>query len=105
MIAQEFRDGLRILTVQHQLLGSRSAIEEIWIQPEADGTATIHRGVSAPNGLYRVWGGRSMVAKVFVDLGELGSDLTFPTPLDARSALDEAANGRLIGLSESELAA
>ncbi|WP_298691747.1 hypothetical protein [uncultured Sphingomonas sp.] len=105
IIAQEFRDGLRILTVQHQLLGSRSAIEEIWIQPEADGTATIHRGVSAPNGLYRVWGGRTMVAKVFVELGEEHSDLTFPTPFAAKHALDEAAGGRLIGLMESELAA
>ena len=105
IIAQEFRDGLRILTIQHQLLESRRSIEEIWVQPEIDGTATIHRGLSAPNGLYRLWGGSPLIARVLVELSERHGDLAFPSPLAARVALDDAAAGRLIGLMDSELAA
>ncbi|MBB4857183.1 hypothetical protein HNO88_000490 [Novosphingobium chloroacetimidivorans] len=102
-IRQEFYAGLRLLTKQVRTLVSTPGIEEIWVEPGVR-SASIRRGVAAPNGLYRLWGNSDRIDDVLSRLrAKHGDGLDFATPADARTALDEADGGMLLRLSEQEL--
>jgi hypothetical protein len=104
LVRDEFYAGLRLLTKRVRNLTIQPGIEEVWIQP-GSGHATIYRGVSAPNGLYRLWGDSDRIDDLMSRLRDAhGDELDFPTPQEARLALDEADGGRLSRLSEQELA-
>jgi len=91
LVRQEFIAGLRLLVDRVRDLSSVQGIEEIWIEPRKD-CAIVHRGVCAPNGLYRLWGGSGQVDHVLAELRTLhGESLTFKTAEDARAVLEIAA--------------
>lgn len=103
-IRKEFYAGLRLLTKRVRILVSTPGIEEVWVEP-GNPLAFIRRGAAAPNGLYRLWGDSERVDDLMSRLRDShGDDLHFPTPQDARAALDDADGGRLSRLSEQELA-
>ncbi len=106
-ISKEFHAGLRLLTKRVRFLVSTPGIEEVWIEPgQGAARAMIRRGVAAPNGLYRLWGHSEQVDDLMSRLRDVnGEGLSFPTPQDARAALDEADGGRLLRLSNVEMGA
>lgn len=105
IIADEFACGLRLLTTAASRL-SGAVVDELWVQPRADGTAIIHRASVAPNGLYRMWGPGAVVTSVIDQLLQRHNDcLVFPTPEAARDALVEAAGVSLHCLGPDDLAA
>lgn len=105
-VKDEFQAALRVLTDTVRSLTSRAAVEEIWVWPEEDGSATIRRGLVAPTGTYRCWGDGEKLDAIMAGLRERwGRALLFTNPVIARAALDEADAGRLGRLLEEELAA
>lgn len=105
-VKDEFQAGLRILTDTVRILTTRAAIDEIWVWPEKNGTATIRRGLVAPTGTYRCWGNSEKLDVILARLRERwGNALSFSSPTEARAAMDEADAGRLGRLLEEELAA
>lgn len=106
VIRREFLHGLRALADTVRSLTTTAGVEEVWVYPEQDGTASIRRGVSAPNGLYRCWGEADKIDTIMSALlAEHGPRLVFNTPQLARAALDRADEGRLERLDPEELAA
>ncbi len=95
----ELTDIVRSLTTQ-------AGVEEIWVYPEEDGTATIRRGIVAPNGMYRCWGDSEKLDVIMKDLRDAwGGKLQFATAVAARAALEKADAGRVGRLLDEELAA
>lgn len=104
-IAHEFNEGLKLLTLAVERLGSAD-IDELWVHPRDDGSAIIHRASCAPNGTFRMWGSSSHVRQVLDMLLEANDDkLVYATPEEARDALLKADAGRLHQLMPEELAA
>jgi hypothetical protein len=105
-IKDEFQAGLLTLTDIVRSLTTQAGVEEIWVFPEDDGTATIRRGIVAPARTYRCWGDSEKLDTIMADLRKRwGGQLRFATPQAARDALDEADAGRLGRLLPDELAA
>jgi len=103
-VAAEFNAGIKLLADASRRLAGAD-IDELWVQPRADGTAVIHRASIAPNELYRLWGPTSLVARVLDDLiDKHGEKAVFPSPGEARAALVEADDNRLYRLDPDELA-
>lgn len=105
-VKDEFQVGLLRLTDIVRSLTTRAAVEEIWVVPEEDGTATIRRGLVAPARTYRCWGDSEKIDTIMADLRKLwGGAMRFDTPQAAIKALDEADADRLNRLLPDELAA
>lgn len=105
-IRQEFQAGLLVLTDIVRSLTTQAGVEEIWVYPEEDGTATIRRGIVAPNGMYRCWGDSEKLDVIMKDLRDTwGGKLQFASAMAARAALEKADAGRLGRLLDEELAA
>jgi hypothetical protein len=67
-IRAEFHDALGRLTDTVRSLTTQACVEEVWIYPEDDGTATIRRGLVAPAGTYRCWGDSEKLDMIIADL-------------------------------------
>lgn len=105
-VKDEFQAGLLMLTDVVRSLTTQAGVEEIWIFPEEDGTATIRRGLVAPVRTYRCWGDSEKLDTIMADLRKRwGGALRFDNPVLARAALDDADAGRLNRLEPEELAA
>ena len=105
IIREEFGAALKVLTDTVRSLTTRAAVQEVWVYVDDDGTATIRRGLQAPNGLYRCWGDSEKLDTIMEALRvRWGRQLKFRTPELARAALDEADAGRLSRLEPDELA-
>lgn len=106
IIRQEFIAGMRILTDRIRHMVTTGSIEEVWVEPLEDGTATIRRGIAAPAGRYRVWGDNVLVDRVMSDLhAKYGATLSFRTADVAVLILTQVEAGRLLRLEPEELAA
>ncbi|WP_159981900.1 MULTISPECIES: hypothetical protein [unclassified Novosphingobium] len=106
IIRQEFIAGMRILTDRIRHMVTTGSIEEVWVEPLDDGTATIRRGIAAPAGRYRVWGDNVLVDRVMADLhAKYGPTLSFRTADVAVALLKGVEAGRLLHLEPDELAA
>jgi hypothetical protein len=106
IIRREFADGLRELTDAVRYMITRGAVEEVWVEPEQGGPATIKRGLFAPAGRYRCWGDWAMIDKIMKILRDKhGDGLVFRSAVDALAALKDAEDGRLRHLEDDELAA
>ncbi|MGW8278540.1 hypothetical protein ACWGK7_03465 [Sphingomonas aurantiaca] len=106
VVRREFQHGLLTLTDIVRSITTRAGVEELWVCPEDDGTATIRRGALAPNGLYRCWGDSEKIDAIMTTLRKVhGARLMFDTPQRARSAMDNADESRLERLDPEELAA
>lgn len=106
LIRQEFIAGMRALTDQIRRMVTTGGVEEVWVDLQDDGTATIRRSVAAPGGRYRCWGDNILIDRVMADLHErYGPALAFKSAPLAIAALRGAEDGRLRHLEPEELAA
>ncbi|WP_157222590.1 hypothetical protein [Novosphingobium sp. AP12] len=105
-IRQEFIAGMRVLTDQIRHMITTGGTEEVWVDPQDDGTATIRRSVAAPAGRYRCWGDNILIDRVMAALHEkYGDVLAFKSADIAIFALQKIEEGRLRHLEPEELAA
>lgn len=106
VIKQEFHAALQVLTDTVRSVTTRNGVEELWIHPADDGSATIRRGVVAPVGLYRCWGDSQKLDAIITSLRHKhGGALQFNSPRHARTALNKADRGRLERLESHEMGA
>ncbi|MFX4086151.1 hypothetical protein ACKU27_13720 [Sphingobium yanoikuyae] len=105
-VRQEFIVGLKVLTDTVRAMITTGSVEEIWVDPNADGTALIKRGIAAPAGRYRCWGDSALLDRVIAELrAQCGNDLSFKSATAAISAIKTVEDGRLRHLDPEELAA
>jgi hypothetical protein len=97
-VRQEFIAGLRTLTDTVRAMVATGSVEEIWVDPNADGTAIIKRGIAAPAGRYRCWGDSVLLDNVI-------AELSFQSATAAILAIKTVEDSRLRHLEPDELAA
>lgn len=108
IVRAEFQAGLRALTDHVRAMTNMGGADELWVDLDGDGRATIVRGLCAPLGRYRWWGSRDNVSEVLYRIRTSREGLTFTTAAAARAAVDdanEAGGRRLTCLEPEELAA